>query len=184
MEEIRFHGRGGQGSVVASVLLAQAAFMEGKIVQAFPFYGIERRGAPVTAFTRIDDKKIRIKHKIDEPGYVVVLDSTLIGMVDVTKGLKAGGLVLINTNEANKTFGFEKDFKVATIDAGTIANEFGLGSKSSPIVNTAILGAFAKFTGLVKMASVIDAITERVPVKVEGNVKAAEQAFKKVSIQK
>ena len=119
---------------------------------------------------------------IDEPGYVVVLDSTLIGTVDVTKGLKKGGFVLINTNETNKTFGFEKNFKVATIDARAIANEFGLGSKSSPIVNTAVLGAFSKFTGLVKMSSVIDAIKEKIPVKVEGNVKAAEEAFRKVSI--
>jgi len=174
MQEIRFHGRGGQGAVIASVLLACAAFKEGKEVQAFPFFGVERRGAPVTAYTRISDEKIRIKGPIYSPGYVIVLDPTLLEVVDVTKGLKDGGSILVNSDKKNG--------KTATVDANLIASELGLGTKSSPIVNTAILGAFSKFTNLVKLDSVIECIRERVPRKVEENVKAAEEAHKKVRI--
>lgn len=182
MKEIRFHGRGGQGTVIASVLLASAAFKEGKEVQAFPFFGVERRGAPVTAFTRIDNKKIRIRHQIYKPDYVVVLDPTIIDAIDVTKGLKPGGLMLINTDEPLELFKFKKNIKVATIDASEIARKFGLGPRSSPIVNTAILGAFSSFTKLVELKSVLRSIREGVPVKEEENVKAAEEAYKKVTI--
>ncbi|MEM3493904.1 MAG: 2-oxoacid:acceptor oxidoreductase family protein, partial [Thermoplasmata archaeon] len=97
MYEIRFHGRGGQGAVIASNLLAEAFFIEGYDVQAFPYFGVERRGAPVTAFTRADTKPIRVKMQIYEPNYVVVLDPSVMLKTDVTSGLKQGGFVLINT---------------------------------------------------------------------------------------
>ena len=182
MKEIRFHGKGGQGAVIASVLLACSAFKEGKKVQVFPFFGVERRGAPVTAFTRIDDKNIRIKHQIYQPDFVVVLDSALIRAVDVVGGLKQGGSILINTDKPTHSFKFNRHFKVAAVDANSIAAKFGLGSKASPIVNTALLGAFSRFTDLVRLESILDSIRERVPVKVEENVKAAKEAYKKVSI--
>ena len=182
MKEIRFHGRGGQGAVIASVLLASSAFKEGKMVQAFPFFGVERRGAPVTAFTRIDEEKIRVKHRIYQPDYIIVLDPSLISVIDVVGGLKKDGMILINTDEKADSFKFDRQFRIATIDASGIATNLGLGTKSAPIVNTALLGAFSKFTGLVKLESVLDAIRERVPFKVNQNVKAAEEAYKNVSI--
>ncbi len=179
MIEIRFHGRGGQGAVVASNLLAQAAFLEGKDVQAFPYFGVERRGAPVTAFTKIDDKPVRIKSQIYEPDYVVVLDASLLKAVDVTQGLKDGGVVLINTDRKPGNIKGVKG-RIATVDATTIAVKHGLGSKEAPIVNTAVLGAFAKATGIVKIDSIVDSILESAPAKKKENAEAAKEAFEKV----
>lgn len=180
MIEIRFHGRGGQGAVIASNILAEAAFREGKCVQSFPYFGVERRGAPVEAFTRINERNIRIRHRIYKPDVVVVLDPTLIEAVDVIKGLKKNGFILINTDGNPKSFSFKGDFKVATINASDIAETFGLGAKSSPIVNTAILGAFAKFTKLVTLKSILKAINEKAPLKKGENIAAAKEAYEKV----
>ncbi|AMM53883.1 pyruvate/ketoisovalerate ferredoxin oxidoreductase subunit gamma [Pyrococcus kukulkanii] len=182
MIEIRFHGRGGQGAVTAANILAEAAFLEGKYVQAFPFFGVERRGAPVTAFTRIDDKPIRIKTQIYEPDIVVVLDPSLLETVDVTAGLKDNGIVIINT-EKSKEEVLEKlkkkPKKLALVDATTIALEvLGL-----PITNTAILGAVAKATGLVKVDSIKEAIKNTFSGELgEKNAKAAQEAFEKTQI--
>jgi len=99
VKEIRIHGRGGQGSVTAAELLAVAAFEDGKYSQAFPFFGVERRGAPVTAFTRLSDKKIRLRSQIYEPDYVIVQDATLVSAVDVTAGLKPDGIVIVNSEK-------------------------------------------------------------------------------------
>ncbi|MFH1753186.1 MAG: 2-oxoacid:acceptor oxidoreductase family protein [Candidatus Omnitrophota bacterium] len=183
MTEIRFHGRGGQGSVIASSILAEAAFMEGKSVQSFPNFGVERRGAPVLAFTRISDKNIRIKHEIYSPDCVVILDPTLIEGIDVTKGLKEGGSILINTDRDLNIYKFSDKFKVAGVDATHIAARRGIGNKVAPIVNTAIMGAFAKFTGLVKLESVLSAIEGRVPLKKEKNCEAAREAYEKVTLR-
>lgn len=181
MIEIRFHGRGGQGAVVASNLLAMAAFREGKDVQAFPYFGVERRGAPVTAFTKIDDKPVRIKSQIYEPDHVIVMDSSLLKAVDVTQGLKNGGLVLINTDKKPQDVkGVEG--KIATVDATSIAVKHGLGSKEAPIVNTAILGAFAKATGIVKIDSLVESILESAPAKKKENAEAAKDAFENVMV--
>jgi len=180
MIEIRFHGRGGQGAVIASSILAEAAFREGRHVQSFPFYGVERRGAPVLSFIRIDDDKIRIRHQIYEPDHVVVLDPTLLEKIDVTKGLKKGGSILLNTDKAPKLFGLKGGFKVATVNASAIATKLGLGAKTSPIVNTAILGAFSKFTKLVDIQSILGAIASRVPLKKEENIMAAKEAYEEV----
>jgi len=190
MIEIRFHGRGGQGAVVASEILADAAFREEKYVQAFPMFGVERRGAPVTAFTRVDDKPIRIKFFIYNPDYVVVLDPTLVGQVDVTagcgvpssykeeKGRKA--MILVNTSMKPSEIDLKGPFTIATVDATSIAVAHGLGSRFAPIVNTAILGAFARATGEVKLNLLLDAIKEGVPAKHEENAQAAQDAYGKV----
>ncbi|MBL7069074.1 MAG: 2-oxoacid:acceptor oxidoreductase family protein [Candidatus Omnitrophica bacterium] len=180
MIEIRFHGRGGQGAVVASGILAEAAFREGKDVQSFPFFGVERRGAPVVAFTRIDSKYIRLRQKIYTPDYVLVLDPTLVEKIDVAKGLKKGGSILINTDKNPDAFSFGGEYTVATVNASNIATRLGLGSKSSPIVNTTLLGAFSKFTGIVGIKSVLAAIEGRVPVKRKENMLAARLAYEKV----
>lgn len=183
MIEIRFHGRGGQGSVMASKILAKAFFMEEKYVSAFPYYGVERRGAPVTAFTRMDDKPIRAKYQIYEPDYVIVLDASLIGAVDVLKGLKKDGYILINTIKSPEEMKKVLNHKnIATVDATTIAIKHHLGSQTAPIVNTAILGAFARMSGLVKIETIMDAIRQAAPAKQEENALAAKEAYENVKL--
>jgi 2-oxoacid:acceptor oxidoreductase gamma subunit (pyruvate/2-ketoisovalerate family) len=176
MIEIRFHGRGGQGAVTAARLLAEAAFNEGKYCQAFPSFGAERRGAPVLAFTRIDNKQIRIRTLVYEPNYVVVLDPTLLEVINVAAGLKKGGIIVVNAKEVPEEL---KTWKVATVDATTIALEF-LGS---PITNTAMLGAFAKATKLVSLNSVVKVIEGYFGGKLaEKNVAAVKAAYEQTSI--
>ncbi len=183
MIEIRFHGRGGQGSVIASKILAKAFFMEGKYVSAFPYYGVERRGAPVTAFTRVDEKPIRAKYQIYEPDYVIVLDPSLLTAVDVLHGLKKNGWILVNTAKKPMELGSTLDFPhIATVDATTIALKHHLGSQAAPIVNTAILGAFSKLSGMVKIETVMDAIRQMAPVKQEENAQAAKDAYESVIV--
>lgn len=147
MIEIRWHGRGGQGAKTASLLLADIAFNTGKYIQGFPEYGPERMGAPLTAYNRIDDEVIRIHSNVYEPDYVVVVDDTLIGAVDVTYGLKNTGAILVNTNIdgekiRKKLNGYNG--KIYTIDASKIALET-IG-KNFP--NTALLAAVIKITNL------------------------------------
>ena len=187
MIEVRFHGRGGQGAVIASNILAEAGFLEGKEVSAFPFFGVERRGAPVTAYTRISDRKIRIKSGIYAPDFVIVLDPTLVKAVNVVDGLKPGGLVLVNTKESadslRQGLGISAEQKVATVDATGIAIKHRLGSKAAPIVNSSILGAFAKASGLVRIESLVSSIKHNVPVKLEENAAAAKEAYESVVMQ-
>ncbi len=184
MIEIRFHGRGGQGAVTAANILAEAAFREGKDVQAFPYFGVERRGAPVTAFTKIDDDPIRVRSQIYEPDFVVVLDQSLLKSIDVALGMKSEGIILINIDKKPETIKKEiqGDYKIATVDATGIAIRHTLGTKAAPIVNTAILGAFAKVTGLVKIESIVDSIKMKAPLKKDENAKAAVEAFENVNI--
>ncbi|MEA3305679.1 MAG: 2-oxoacid:acceptor oxidoreductase family protein, partial [Candidatus Omnitrophota bacterium] len=136
MKEIIFYGRGGQGVVIASRLLAEAAFKEGKNVQSFPFFGVERRGAPVMAYTRISSGKIRKRGPVNKADYAVVLDSTLLENIEITKGLKKKGSIIINTAFSGNSFLSMKKFKVFTFDASAMAEKHRLGSESAPIVNT------------------------------------------------
>jgi 2-oxoisovalerate/pyruvate ferredoxin oxidoreductase gamma subunit len=184
MIEIRIHGRGGQGSVIASKILAVALFAEGKWVQSFPKFGVERRGAPVEAFLRLDRDKILIRSEIESPDHVVILDATLLEVTDVTSGLKEGGWIIINTPGTPQTFPEFKNFQVGCVDASRIATQHRLGSKSAPIVNTAICGAFAKATGLVEIESICDAIKEEAPIKPDENAQAARDAFDLISFEK
>lgn len=183
MIEVRVHGRGGQGAVTAANILADACFKEGKFVQAFPYFGVERRGAPVTAFTRIDTREIRIKSQIYNPQYVIVLDQALFSTTDVTEGLSSGGLLLVNTSllpSSLKPSLKSSNIRIATVNATEIALKYGLGSRVAPIVNTAIVGAFAKASGVVKLDSVVSAILELAPSKKEENASAAREAYEKV----
>lgn len=180
MIEIRIHGRGGQGAVVASAVLATALFYDGRYVQAFPAFGVERRGAPVMAFTRWDFKPIRIRTNVYQPDHVIVIDWTLIHEgVDVVSGLKENGWILINSSKELDISEFSK-YKVAIVDAGSIAIRHKLGTPTAPVVNTAILGAFSKITGMVTIGSVIRAIREFALDKKEENVAAAREAYSKV----
>ncbi len=182
MIEIRFHGRGGQGSVVASRILATSIFLDGKYSQSFPAFGVERRGAPVTAFLRADDKPIRIRTEIYEPDHIVILDSLLVDQVPLADGLKKEGIVIINSNKKPGEFSDKfKGFHVATVPAGKIAIKYHLGSSQSPIVNTAILGAVAKVLGIVSMESLIEGIKTDVPAHTENNAAAAKEAYETVS---
>jgi pyruvate ferredoxin oxidoreductase gamma subunit/2-oxoisovalerate ferredoxin oxidoreductase gamma subunit len=179
MTEIRFHGRGGQGAVVASEILASALFKEGKYVQTFPEFGVERRGAPVQAFLRFDNRPIMLRCKVYEPDHVVILDSVLLKTVDVTKGLKPGGWILINSDLPPSAFTFPR-LRVATVDATGIAIKYRLGPKTAPIVNTAILGAFVKITGMVSQDDIVLSIPEYAPVKIDENIKATGEAYEMV----
>ena len=145
--EIRWHGRGGQGAKTASLLLADAAFNTGKYVQGFPEYGPERMGAPITAYNRISDEKIRVHSNIYEPGFVAVVDETLIESVDVTAGLKDDGAIIVNTSKTPdeikaKLNGYKG--KVCTIDAKSISVDC-LGRY---FPNTPMLAAVVKVTGV------------------------------------
>jgi 2-oxoisovalerate ferredoxin oxidoreductase gamma subunit len=179
MIEIRFHGRGGQGTVVASKILADAITKEGNYVQAYPEFGVERRGAPVYAFIRIDDKPIYDKSRIYEPDHVVVVEPTLVEAIDVTEGLKEGGWIIVNSDKRPEDLYFPVKYKVATIDATDIALKHKLGTRAAPIVNTAIVGAVIKILRLTRIESVLEAVREGVPIKPEENVKAARESFEK-----
>jgi 2-oxoacid:acceptor oxidoreductase gamma subunit (pyruvate/2-ketoisovalerate family) len=181
MVEIRWHGRGGQGAVTASEIVAKAVIAQGKYAQAFPSFGVERRGAPVEAFTRISDGPIYVRSKIYEPDVIVVLDPTLLGP-ELAKGLKHGGLAIVNTEkspeEVRKLLGRD-DVKVAVVNATKIALE----TLKRPIVNTAILGAFAKVTGLVDLDKLLEAVKEKVPPRtVEANLEAVKRAYEEVAV--
>ena len=180
MIEIRMHGRGGQGGVIAAKILASALFKEGKFAQSFPSFGVERRGAPVLAFTRVDDKPVRLRTAIYEPDHIIILDATLIKSTNVFSGLKRGGSILVNTSSHVALLDFPHEFRVATVDAAGIATKHNLGTKGMPIVNTAVLGAFAKFTGVVGIDAVVEAIREGVPMKCDENAAAALEAYDEV----
>lgn len=180
MKEIRFHGRGGQGVVIGSELLADAAVREGRYGQSFPTFGPERKGSPVMAFTRIDDKPIRLRCQIYEPDYVIVLDQSVCRFQDVANGLKARGVVILNTPYKSENVKKELITKgqIYTIDATNIA----IRNLGSPVVNTAILGAFVAITGEVKLESICDAITDRFPNHVaKKNIQAVKEAYEEMT---
>jgi pyruvate ferredoxin oxidoreductase gamma subunit/2-oxoisovalerate ferredoxin oxidoreductase gamma subunit len=177
MIELRFHGRGGQGAVVASKILASALFKDGKYVQAFPEFGVERRGAPVTAFLRWGDPDEPFTRcNIYEPDHIIVMDHTLIRAVNCLRGLKLGGLILINSKEPAERFRIPAGFRVFSVDASGIARKWKLGSTAQPVVNTALIGAFNSLLDVVSEESLESAIRDEAPVKPDENVSAAREA--------
>lgn len=183
MIAIRFHGRGGQGAVIASKLLASAFFRDGWQVQAFPSFGAERTGAPVMAFLRIDEQRINSHYQVYEPDHVIVLDPVLLKTVDVTAGLRAGGWVIVNSPADPSALNIPPVFNVATCDATAVALAHGLGSRTMPIVNTSIAGAFAAATKLVSVASVLAVIPDVVPNEAAANAAAAREAFDRTRVR-
>jgi pyruvate ferredoxin oxidoreductase gamma subunit len=173
MYEIRIHSRGGQGGVTAARLLALAAIHDGKYATACPFYGAERRGAPVVSYVRIDDGPIKIYSQIRKPDLVVVLDSSVMDVVDVLHGLKDGGKVFINSVEKKKFPGFG----TSHVDLTGIALREKLVVAGSPILNTPVIGALAKM-GIVSADSAKKAIREMFTD--ERNVKVAEAAYREM----
>jgi 2-oxoisovalerate ferredoxin oxidoreductase gamma subunit len=179
MTEIRFHGRGGQGAVIASEILASALFAEGKYVQTFPEFGVERRGAPVQAFLRFDTKPILLRCKVYNPDHIIVLDPVLTKTVNITQGLKPGGWILLNSSQAPNHLQYQ-NYRLAIVDATAIAIKYRLGPKTAPIVNTAILGAFVKIAGLTNLNNIFNGIKEYVPVKLQENIQATKDAYEMV----
>lgn len=182
MLELRIHGRGGQGAVVASKTLAQAAFLAGRYVQSYPDYGVERRGAPVVAFARIAEGEddLFVRQDIREPHHLLVLEPTLLSTPAVLSGLRPGGWVVVNSPDAPGSLRVDEAYRVATVDASAIALGHGLGSAAQPVVNTAILGAFVRATGIVELADLLRAIEHEVPQKAYENCRAAEDAYDEV----
>jgi pyruvate ferredoxin oxidoreductase gamma subunit len=173
MIEIRIHGRGGQGNVAAAELLSIAAFKDGKYSQAFPSFGAERVGAPVQAFVRIDDKKIRIREDVRHPDYLIVQDENLLETVPILEGLKPDGLIVVNSEKKPEDLQLKTTAAVETIPATEIALEI-IGR---PIPNAIMIGAFCTITGLVSLDAVQEAIMEKFPGRVgENNVAALERA--------
>lgn len=186
MLEIRWHGRGGQGAKTASLLLADAAFNTGKYIQGFPEYGPERMGAPITAYNRISDERVTIHSNIYEPDYVVVVDETLLGAVDVTSGLKESGAIIINsTKSAEELRPRLKGYKgkICTIDARTIS----IDSLGRYFPNTPMLAAVVKVSKLMDEDEFVKDMEESFahkfsskPQVVEGNLKALRRALTEV----
>jgi 2-oxoacid:acceptor oxidoreductase gamma subunit (pyruvate/2-ketoisovalerate family) len=184
--EICFHGRGGQGAVTAANLLASAALKDGnKGVQAFPFFGAERRGAPVRAFARISGEEIHLRSEIYNPDIVIVLDESIMELVDVLKGLKPSGKILINTRKKPKEFEFSKQYHVATVDATGIALKHNILVGGIPVVNTPILGSVPKILDRVTLTSIQQAINSKWTSKKElsdRNIKATQDAFDQTEV--
>lgn len=186
MIEIRWHGRGGQGAKTASLLLADAAFNTGKYIQGFPEYGPERMGAPITAYNRISKNPVRVHSNIYEPDFVVVVDETLIESVDVTKGLKEDGAIIINSSKlASEFIPFLKGYKgrVFTCDARTISEET-LG-KNFP--NTPMLGAVVKVSEVMEEKAFLKAMEDSFkhkfaskPEVLKGNMDALVRSMNEV----
>lgn len=179
MLEIRFHGRGGQGAVTSAELLAQAAIKEGKYARAFPSFGPERRGAPVSAFCRLDDKPINLRTVIKNPHAVVVLDPSLYEVVDVTSGLRDKGHLVINTGKDPRAFFTEELEGLAAVNASLIAREI----LKRPITNTVMLGALVRLLPLVKLDSLGQALEERFNEKIaQKNIQALERSYRETLI--
>ncbi len=173
MIEIRIHGRGGQGNVAAAELLSIAAFKDGKYAQAFPSFGAERIGAPVQAFVRIDDRKVRTREDVRTPDYLIVQDYFLIETVPVLEGLKPDGLILVNADRPPEELNIKTTATVESIPA----TEIDLEIIGRPIPNAVMIGAFCSITGLVSLGAVQEAIMGKFPGRVgENNVAALERA--------
>ena len=179
MKEIRFHGRGGQGAVTSAELAAQAAISVGLYAQAFPSFGPERRGAPVQAYLRVSPQPIRIRAKIYNPDFVLILDPTLLSSGNPAEGLKEGGMVVINTDLDEESI--KRLFvgvKIAYVDASKIAKE----EMGVPITNTTMLGALIRASNLFPIEALEEPIRERFKNNAQKNINAYMRAYKETRI--
>jgi pyruvate ferredoxin oxidoreductase gamma subunit len=183
--EIRWHGRGGQGAKTAALLFADAALASGKYIQAFPEYGPERMGAPVTSFNRLSSKPILTHSGVTDPDVVIVLDPTLVDTIDVVEGMSDGGVLIVNTDKAPEEVrkaiaGISAGIKIYTVDASTISKE----TIGREIPNTPMMGALVKATGLIDFKEMLEDTKKKLgkkfrskPEVIEGNIKAIERAY-------
>ncbi len=182
MIEIRIHGRGGQGAVLASTVIAHAAHRAGYHVQVFPEFGVERRGVPVTAFARLDRRPILLRTKIAHPDHVLVLDPALARHTPVADGLRDDGSIVLNASDAEALESIQEQWRIGWVDATSIAARHGIGTASSPIVNTTMVGAFAGATGLLRPEHVRAALEEVMGDAAGRNAEAALEAYHSVRI--
>jgi len=176
MKEISIHGRGGQGSLVLAQFMAIAALEDGKFGQAFPFLGGggERRGKAIMAFCRLDDRPIRLRSRVSKADYVILQDVTILEEVDVMTGLKPGGMILVNTDKNAEDMGLKGDFRIFSFSADELAREI-LGR---PIMNTALLGAFAAMTGELSLNATLKAVQSKFPGTLgEKNAQVVERSY-------
>jgi pyruvate ferredoxin oxidoreductase gamma subunit len=179
MKQIRIHGRGGQGVVTAAELIAIAAFKDGYFAQAFPSFGVERTGAPIESFVRIDEREIKTREHVYEPDYLIIQDASLLNTEDLTRGCNEKTIAIINTEKEKEDIEINLNKEnIYIIDATKIALDI-IGKN---IVNTVILGAFAKSTGLVSLEGIKEAIEQKFFSKniniINKNIKAVETAYK------
>lgn len=181
MVELRFHGRGGQGAVTSAELLALTAIAQGKYAQAFPSFGPERRGAPVVAFARIDSRPIKNRHAVRKPNNVIVLDPSILRIVDTSNGLAEGGFQIVNTSRTPAALREEFGLKgrLVTVNANHIAAE----EIGRVITNTTMLGALVKATGLVDIDKLTEQLKERFGRIAEGNIRAFKRAYEECLIE-
>jgi len=187
LTEIRWHGRGGQGAVTAAKMVAELALGQGKFFQAFPEYGPERSGAPIVAFTRVSDAPIQVYSGIEHPQIVVVLDPSLLGIVEVTKGAPADAIVLVNSEaspkELRQRYGLA-GYRYYTVAATRIATE----TIGRAIPNTPMVGALTRITGLFPIAEVVEFLRKDFgkkfpPRVVEGNIAAITRSYEEVQAE-
>ena len=180
MIEMRFHGRGGQGAVTSAELVAQAAIDTGKYATAFPSFGPERRGAPVVAFARVDERPVRIRSKVYNPDAVIVLDPSLVEIANPIEGLRDGGVLIINSSHDPATIRKQLSFsgRLAVVDATRIAKEvIGL-----PITNTTMVGALVKATNLLTVEALKEPFKRRFGKIASRNIEAMERAWEETKI--
>jgi len=181
MIEFRFHGRGGQGAVTCAELLALAAINEGRFAQAFPSFGPERRGAPVVAFARIDEKQIRNRTAVQRPDVVCVLDPSLLPIVNVAEGIADEGTLVLNwwhtSDQLREEYGFKS--RLALVNANLIAREV-IGRV---ITNTTMLGALLKATGVAQAEALEEAIQHRFGRIAARNIAAFRRALEEAAIE-
>jgi 2-oxoacid:acceptor oxidoreductase gamma subunit (pyruvate/2-ketoisovalerate family) len=176
--EIIWHGRGGQGVVIASQILAESAYLQGfKGVTSAPTFGPERRGAPLTASTRISDAPIRTFAQIERPDVAVVLDASLIKAVNIPATMKEGGLLIVNTPVPADELDVEGPFRVAAVDAAGIAFRHHLIREGAPIVNTPLLGAFSRASGIVALEFIERGLRWKLTTGAAANVAALKDAY-------
>ena len=177
MKEITFYGRGGQGAVVASEILAEAYFREGYQVQSFPSFGVERRGAPVTAFLRINREFIYLRSMIYKADISIVLAPDIVNSPTFRPSLKNDAVILVNSKEKMAEL---SEYRAFFVDATAIALEHGLGPSAQPLVNTAMLGALAKISCDLSLDNLLKAVEKLVPQKTGQNIQAARKAYESV----
>lgn len=177
MIEIRFQGRGGQGVVVASEIFARSCFEEGSFAQGYSIFGGERRGAPVAAFVRISDERIYLKCDIEHPDHLVMFDGALFSPAEIEAQLRPGGTLLFNLGDEPAP-GLSAKYRIGQIDAHRISKKHGLGA----IVNTAVLGAYARLSGIVSLDALLKVIENNVPAAIDKNLAAATEAYESVSL--
>lgn len=177
--EVRWHGRGGQGAVTAADILAEAAYHDGyKGVTAAPFFGAERRGAPVIATNRFAKEPVRTFSLVQRPDVVVVLDETILRVVNVAAGIEPGGLILINSSKKPEEIAIDAPVRIATTDATEYATRAGLIISGAVMFNTAILGGVAKASGLISLESIEKALRDHFKGEAgEKNVLGAKMAY-------